>query len=231
MGRAATDSAVNTSDLVIVNGAMGGRAAGAWDSPADPDYDRIRDTRLLPFGLSEQQVQVAWAKVANANPSVSLPASGSDAATLVTQLGNILRTLKIRYPNLRLVFISSRIYGGYATTTLNPEPYAYESGFAVKWVIEAQIRQMQNGGVVQDPRAGDLNYVAGAAPWVAWGPYLWADGMTARSDGLTWASADFQSDGTHPSSSGESKVGSMLLDFFKSSPHTRCWFVNGAACP
>jgi hypothetical protein len=230
MGQAATDSAVNRLTLAIVNGAMGGRTTAYWDSPSDADYDRIRDTRLAPQGLDERQVQIAWVKVANAQPAISLPSAQSDGVLLVTQIGNILRALKVRYPNLKLAFLSSRIYAGYATTALNPEPYAYESGFAVKWVIQAQIDQMQNAGTVVDQRAGDLNYNT-MAPWVAWGPYLWARGTTPRSDGLTWEQADLESDGTHPAQSGEQKVGTLLLSFFKNSAYTKCWFVSGGSCP
>jgi hypothetical protein len=72
---------------------------------------------------------------------------------------------------------------------LNPEPYAYDSGLAVKWLIEAQIRQMQTPDGHIDDRAGNLNYHT-VAPWLAWGPYLWADGLNPRSDGLVWKPND-----------------------------------------
>jgi len=144
-----------------------------------------------------------------------------------TQRGQILRALKPRYPNLKQVFVSSRIYAGYAESTLNPEPYARESGFGVKWVVEAQVKQMSGSGV--DAHAGNLDY-GSVAPWVTWGPYLWADGMTARSDGLTWAVAELGPDGTHPSAPGQTKVANMLLSFFNTSPQARCWFVAGQSC-
>lgn len=229
MGQAAADAAVNHTTLAIVNGARGGQTASVWTSASSAEYDRIRDTWLVPQGLSERQVQVVWVKVANARPTVSLPDSPADAYRLVTQLGQITRALKSRYPNVRQIFFSSRIDAGYATTTLNPEPYAYESGFAVKWAVDAQIRQAASG--TADPRAGDLRYAAGGpAAWMAWGPYLWAAGLSPRSDGLTWSITDFATDGTHPAQSGRQKVGALLLGFFKSSPVTRCWFTTGGRC-
>lgn len=228
MGQAAADPAVNRTSLAIVNGARSGQTASAWLSPTSAEYNRIRDSWLTPAGLTEQQVQIAWVKVANAQPTVSLPATASDAFTLMSQMGTIARTLKQRYPNLQQIFFSSRIYAGYATTTLNPEPYAYQTGFAVKWVVQAQIDQVQQNRIV-DSRAGDLDYRAGAV-WLAWGPYLWGNGMTPRSDGLIWTAADLEGDGTHPAQSGEQKVGGLLLNFFKTSPVTRCWFIAGETC-
>ena len=82
---------------------------------------------------------------------------------------------------------------------------------------------MRSGRI--DARAGDLNDNS-VSPWIAWGPYLWTDGMNPRSDGLTWSRSDVESsDGTHPSQSGEQKVGAMLLAFLEQEPTARSWFL------
>ncbi len=142
-----------------------------------------------------------------------------------------MRALRSRYPNLRLVFLSSRVYGGHVRFTDRiKEPYSYEHGFAMKWLIQAQIDQMAGGGTIVDGRAGDLNYNT-VAPWIAWGPYLWADGINPRSDGLSWSRLDFSSsDGSHLSPSGITKAADLLVAFFKTSPQARCWFVKGGTC-
>ncbi len=227
MGDAAADVAVNHTNLVIVNGAQGGEDASDWNSPTAQTYNVVRDQRLTQFGVTEKQVQVVWLKEADANPTKSLPDPAADAYVLETRLGDIVRAMRVHYPNLRQVFLGTRTYGGYSTGRLNPEPFAYETGFAVKWVIQAQIDQAQSGRIV-DTRAGNLDYTS--APWIAWGPYAWANGTTARSDGLTWLRDDFGPDGTHPSALGRAKVGTLLLTFFKTSTFTRCWFLAGRSC-
>jgi len=227
MGQAAADSDVNHDTLTIVDGAKGSEPAEAWDDPDDQNYNRVRDQVLAPLGLTEAQVQVAWIKQANPGPGVSLPAEQADARELLASLGAIARAAKTRYPNLRSAFLSSRIYAGYATTQLNPEPYAYESAFAVKWLIEAQINQLAGGE--PDPVAGDLSLEV--APWLGWGPYLWADGLTPRGDGLIWECSDFNTDGTHPATGAREKVGAMLLDFMLTSPYSTPWFrADGGSC-
>lgn len=224
IGQAAAEPAVNHDSLAIVNGARGGQTAVDWLDPSDDNYDRVA-VLLAEQGLSEAQVQAVWVKQANPRPSTSLPDPEADAFLLVRYLGAIARALKHRYPNLQQVFYSSRIYAGYADTPLNPEPYAYESGFAVKWLVEAQIRQMADGTL--DPLAGDLDYRT-VAPWVAWGPYLWADGTAMRSDGLTYHCDGLAEDGTHPGAGAVQKIGAMLLSFFLESPVTQPWFRAGS---
>jgi len=202
--------------LTLVDGAQGGQTA-AIISDGTANFWTVVEQRLASAGATTKQVQVVWLKEADAGPTQAFP---THAITLQRELETIARLLKAKYPNLKMTYVSSRIYGGYATTSLNPEPYAYESGFSVKWLIEKQIggdTSLSYGGL--NPRS----------PWIAWGPYLWSDGMIPRADGLVWESADFQADGTHPSTTGQVKVANLLLNFLKSDPTAAPWFLKPSA--
>ncbi len=201
--------------LVIVDGAQGGQTASIISNPNAAFWTTV-EQRLQFAGVSSKQVQVCWVKEANAGPTQAFPVH---ANTLTNELVTIAGILKQKYPNCKIAYFSSRTYGGYATSTLNPEPYAYESGFSVKWLIEKQI----NG----DPNLSCTGENA-KAPWLAWGPYLWADGLNPRSDGLTWTIDDFvESDRTHPSiTSGRKKVADLLLNFVKTDQTARNWFLK-----
>ncbi len=202
----------------IVDGAQGGWAAARV---ADPNQNAAFwstiDQRLASAGVTPLQVQTVWLKEAEASPLASFPLH---AEILRDDLRTIVRIIQDRYPNTRQIYLSSRTYAGYASSNLNPEMFAYESGFSVKWLIEEQL-------------AGSpaLNFETGAgtveAAWLAWGPYLWADGLTPRSDGLTWECVDFSAnDGTHPSTSGREKVANILVGFFTTDPVAAKWFMD-----
>lgn len=206
VGLAKQDPARATS-VVVVDGAQGGQDARAW-ARADAAAWSIADQRLRAGGVTPAQVEAVWLKQAVAGPRGDFPTTSRELADL---LDAIVRVAAQRYPQLRQVFLSPRTYAGYATTTLNPEPYAYESGFADRAVIMRSVA------------------AATARPWIGWGPYLWTDGTRGRSDGLTWTCADVQSDGTHPSASGQQKVAQMLLAFFDGSAFTP-WY-RGTAAP
>lgn len=195
--------------LVIVDGAQGGMTAADWANPGCPCWAAL-DSRLAAAGVSAQQVATAWVKLANRQPSEGFPAH---AQRLQQDTVSVLQRLKTNLPNLDLAYLSSRIYAGYATSALNPEPYAYESGLAMRWVIDDQLQGRLGSGTTA------------TTPWLAWGPYLWADGLTPRSDGLTWACSDFAADGTHPSASGRRKVADLLLQFVRTGPTAREWYL------
>jgi hypothetical protein len=197
--------------LTIVDGAQGGMTAADWANPGCSCWSTLA-ARLQQAGIAPAQVATAWIKLADARPTAVFPVH---ARTLQQETAAVLRLLKSRYPNLVLAYLSSRIYAGYATSDLNPEPYAYESGFAMRWVIEDQLA---GGGML------DFGGPGASAPWIAWGPYLWADGVRPNGHGLSWACADLQSDGTHPSTSGRDKVAQRLLDFVRTDPTAREWW-------
>ena len=204
--------------VVIVDGAQGGKAASNWADPTEPLW-AVLATRITAAGLSPLQVQVAWVKLAEKTPGPSYGPYPAHTTALQADLETTLHNLIALYPNLRMAFISSRTRA-YTNdfVALNPEPFAYESGLAVRDLIAQQL-------------AGDpaLAYAlpSPASPWLAWGPYLWADGTTPRSDGFTWDCGDTQPDFTHPSSSGVAKVADQLLAFFKTDSTSTPWFLRG----
>ena len=233
MGQAWNNRQALNPQLVIVNGAASAQTMSAWSDPVTTgvnNYDRVRDSVLTPLGHVESEVQAVWLKVANpASGTRALGDPVSSAPLYLDRLrqdtGNVLRAIRRRYVNVKQVFLSGRIYGGYAVTQLNAEPFAYESGFAVKWIIESQVSASST-----NPEGNVANAVGGA-PWTAWGPNLWhhADLPPTPPDEPAWLESDVDpGDGTHPNHGARQKVGAPLLGFFTTSPYTRCWFVAGA---
>lgn len=231
------------SSLVIVNGAISSQEACDYTvtSGTTPpslcapfeseggtinDYDAIKTDQFTSQSLLyEGQVQAIWLKEADVvvlqqqGQSHIGPLAGcsgcteADAYNLETNLGKIVRAAKQRYPNLRMVFLTSRSYGGFTNFGPTKEPYAYEGGFANKWLVKAQIDQMNGGGCVIDTTyAQDLNYlytptstppctssVAPEAPWIIWdrlpsteplagSTYIWA--YTPQSGGTSDPNSD-----------------------------------------
>lgn len=217
--------AKRSNKLVIVDGAQGGMEARAWSvSATDPaaaprnPWDVLAQ-RLRQANVTPAQVQLLWMKQAQAGPA-RLGEYPKHVEETNSHLVVVLQQLRETYPNLKLAYLSSRIYAGNARSALNPEPYAYEGGFGVRRLILKQI--------AGDP---ELNYNPGKgpvkAPLLLWGPYLWADGTTPRtSDGLVWLPEDFATDGTHPSNSGRDKVARQLLDFFHADPTAKLWYLG-----
>jgi hypothetical protein len=255
--------------VAVFNGAFGAQTLDTWDPTSigfynshprpfvdlsDPQYNYLRvQNDLSANGFSELQVQAIFLKSADAYPMCDIkhtycPGGTPDAYTAEMYMGDIMRYLKqglpptipARYPNLQQVFVTSRIYGGYANgktgsgsmhaECLNPEPFAYEEGFAVQRLIVAQTNS------TPDSYSGAVDTTQ--APWFDWGPYLWASGPTVSSStGLNWCNgqniqacngglerdvrygdldpleSQYWGDFTHPTASAQQKVASSLVDF------------------
>lgn len=193
--------------LVMIDAAREGAAATEIAIPFG-EYWSYVDSRLQACDISAAQVQIIWLKTALRDQPPGFP---EKAQLLQRMLCSVVEILGTRFPQLKLIYVSSRTYGGYSKIELSREPIAYESAFAVKWLIEAQIKHPNRNG---------------RAPWVSWGPYLWANGLTPRSDGLIWERSDFEPDGVHPSAQGALKVAKMLLEFFRKDAAAKPWVFS-----
>jgi hypothetical protein len=196
--------------VTIVDCAQGGQAMAEWAPPDARPWTEAKQ-RIARAGVSPSQVQVAWVKLANKAPRGSLQEHGKqlEADTL-----SVLQNARAQFPNLRIAYLGSRTYGGYANGALNPEPYAFESAFPARWLIQRQIK-------------GDPELAESKVPLLLWGPYLWADGPKGRKlDGLIWERSDFVGDGVHPSDSGREKVARLLLNFVTTDPLAASWFLR-----
>jgi hypothetical protein len=190
-------------DVSIVNCAIGGAGVASWAIPRSGTWQKVVQ-RLEEAGVTPEQVQVAWIKHAEPGPSPDMVPL-QYARYVKEKIAASLAITRTTFPNLRVAYLSSRIYGGYNVAGIrrvNPEPFAYETAFSVRWVILDQIARRKKGRV--------------DGPVLVWGPYLWADGVRPRkSDKLVWERKDLGADGVHPSETGRQKVAKLLLAFFE----------------
>lgn len=224
---AADDPQINPR-LLLVNGAVGGMSAAmiqdAKDQRTGTRYWNTVDERLKEAGATRAQVQVIWIK--ETDPAPHEGTFPQYVRALEAELTRIVQLLPARFPNVKLVYLSSRTYGGWAKPRPdgrgpgNSEPFSYESGFAVKWLVQRQLAG--DAALNCDAAKGPVK-----APWLSWAAYLWTNGKTPRSDGLSFELDDFQEkDRMHESPAGQRKVGRQLVQFFKSDPTTKRWFLR-----
>jgi hypothetical protein len=204
--------------LALVNGALFGATAKQWANLGSSYWGDLFNNVLPAAGVSPNQVVATWVQDLDAGPTGTYP---DDMGPTQADLETMARNLHIKFPNLKLAYYSSRLYGGYGNgvNTYDPEPFAYENGFAVKGVVQDQINGVNN--LNYDPNNGTVT-----APWIAWGPYFWANGLTPRNDGLTWSCQELKSDGLHPEDPlGREPVATYLLNFMKTDSTSTPWFL------
>ncbi len=213
------------SKLLFVNGAANDASIKEWANNQDmkawgPQSNLRVNLRKVP-DYNVKQVQVAWVKMDVNASSVKGMNFPEHAQWFKGQLIKVLQNLKKEFPNLQMAYISSvtRPNTPSQATVTAPEPYAYESGFGIKWLIEEQI----NGSI-------ELNYDARKGvvktPWISWGPYLWADTVVKRADKFTWECNDTTDDFERPSGNGVTKIAKKLFDFLSSDRTANIWFLE-----
>ncbi len=203
-------------EVHFVNGANGGIPVEDMVSPTADYWVNVVPSKLSSGGVTAEQVQVVWLLQTHRSPSGPF---GTWYLNLRDDLGHVVRNLYSNFPNLKIIYLSPRSYAGYADGTLNPEPYAYQSGFSYKKLIDDQL----SGDSTLTP------FVQTA--YLYWSEYLyiWADGTTPNGMGLSYQCSDYDGEGTHPSSQGYTKIASYMLNFYQTDP--TCVWYRGTGSP
>ena len=207
--------------VFFVDGAQGGQTGARWADAGAPLWTQV-DERLARAGVSAAQIQVAWMKQAEAGPA-RLGDFPKHTDVLRENLVTVLGHLKKRFPNLRLVYLSSRIYAGYATTA--PQPGALRLRIRLRGAPADSRADRGTRGPELRSRRRHREIAAAPLGAVSLGRRHRcehagrADLRAGRLRARWHASRD----------TGRAKVARLLLDFLKTDVTAQPWFVAPAA--
>lgn len=207
--------------LKLINTCIGGQGIQKINTIND-NYWNSAYQALKDSGLNYKQVQLAWVEIDNtANPDTSFPGAPLD---LVSEYKALFEVLLIKFPNLKICYISARAYSGFAVPMQGGVgkgllyPRDYLSGWANKFFIENEITG-QPGFIYKGANR--------TIPMVTWGSYHWSDGGAPRLDGFALeCDSDVGGDGLHLTEKGEWKIGLQMFNFFRNDALAKQWFLK-----
>lgn len=190
-------------EVVLVNGALPGSDVDDIALASSAYWAHVM-SRLAAENLTPEQVQVAWMQSGRSTPAGTDPDSSIE--DLVGRWVGALQTVKLKFPNLRILYVAGPIFHGYMPLGSNKEPWCFEQNIATQRVLMRQIAGF-----------ADLNYLPARGPvvaaWMCWGGYCWSDGPTVRPDGFAYVCPqDVAPDGVHTSTAGSQKVACLVAD-------------------
>lgn len=198
--------------LDAINLCVGGKDIGyATDDSTTEDYWELLVQKVYDVGYTPEQVQIGWMYFNT--KGLTVPPVFPDKSLETMELDILfINRAKEFFPNLKIVYWSSRHFGGYADTDIVEyyslaEPTSYQNSWTVKWLIEAQINNTE-------PR---LQYKGAnpKSPYILWGPNFWCDGDIKRfydNKKYTCELSFDADDGYHLSDQQDSKDGLDILD-------------------
>lgn len=208
-------------NLKIINTCIGGQGVQKMNQVAANYWVQASKT-LQSASLSDLQVQIAWIETENTQDAeVEFPKAPQK---LMTDLQILLQTLKKKFPNLKICYLSGRSYSGYAEAAAGEigkgllYPRDYYNGWAMKWIVEKQINN----------EAGfQYSGLSSTIPFVTMGSYHWTDADKTRLDGFGINCAtDIGDDGLHLTTMGEQKIAGLIFTFFNTDVTAKSWFLK-----
>jgi hypothetical protein len=195
----------------MLNAAVGGQQLPEIHQLKGPVWNRAA-TLLSRPGYSPQQVQVLFlhttyhgAGNAQKRPPGPFPQT---MQRMQKDLAEVLEHCLKTYPNLRLAYLTCdgfRHFTGY-------EPHVWQEAFALKWLIESQVRGEE--GTAFEDRPGQPRRL----PWLQWGPYIWDN---------TWDMSYF-TDGVHPAPKAREIFVRKYMEYLSADPVARGWLLKPA---
>jgi len=210
----AQSSGLLKPSTAIVNTCIGGQGVQKMNQ-ASANYWQQAENTLQQAGLSMQQVQAAWVETEHTgNADTVFPRAPQQ---LMSDMRTLLVTMKQKFPQLKIVYLSGRAFSGFAQAAANEVgkgllyPRDYYNGWTMKWMVEKQI-------------ANEAGYTLSDIPFITMSTYLWSRGANPRNDGFFLdCILDVGPDGLHLTAAGEQKAGQQLYQFFFSDPTSVGW--------
>jgi len=199
--------------LISCSNGYGSASFNSMMNPNDAYWQHV-DKVLKGGQISYKQVQVIYIESEDSTNLIFFPGR---AYRVRNEVEACMRLCKIKFPNIRLVYVEGR------TTTFNKyqipqrEPSPYYNGWGEKFVIQDQIN-----GVAGTQYKGD----SAVAPLVTWAWYQWANGTnTPRKDGFVWLQSE-TTDGIHATEAGEDTLSTRFQNFLLTDRYAGIWYAK-----
>ena len=191
------------SKLTFVNAGMNAMDLSDILKPTTDYWNNVQ-TLLTQNGLTTKQVEVIFCIEDNLkNTDITF----TRATSLQTDYVALLSLVRTKYPNCKLFLVGDRGYTGYTTDPQHKEPIGYLNGWGVKLFVE----QYSDG-------------LLPVYPAVDWLDYYWANGETARFDGLTYSKSDYRAGYIHFTDAKAEELGVATHARLKADVGTSYWY-------
>lgn len=199
-------------NLVLIDGALQTQNTEKWNKSSFPWGElskQLQESKITP-----PQVQVFWVNFSSDEYTGNF--SDDNIAYRESVTGIIQKALS-KYPNTKVVYLSSPRYAGFSENRDFQEPSAYEAGFGVRDIIGAQ----ENGSLV----LGENNTKISSEAALVWGPYIWNPSTEGGQD-FSYARNNYAADGITLLPVGKQRYSVDVVNFFRDYEFSKSWFAT-----
>lgn len=204
------DNSSTNQSLVLVDATQNNLNASHWDKSLYA-WD-VLNKEVIEAGITANQVQVLWINLGFGSYSDNLDI---DTKTQADMIERVVKTALVKYPLIRVVYLSSPRYAGLSKDPDFQEPQSYEVAFAIREVINRQEKgelsfRQDNSSLTSEPA-------------LLWGPYVWNNDTFGNSD-FSYKPDRYVENGLILTIQGKQRYAVDLFDFWNSYEFSKSWF-------